>query len=395
MGEDLSVNNMAEDIDFESIFSDTDDTDVKPKAEEVIDNNNSEVNKEIQTEKNEYFKNSDDIDFESIFADTDSKDTSNEENQQQENTPPQEQDTPPQASVYSTLATAFKEKGIFSAIDDSSIKNINKEEDFMQAMQDQLQASLDAKQQQIDAALKSGVQPDVIATYNNNIDYLESITEDTIASEEASGEKLRKDIIYQDYINKGFSQERALREVDKSFKAGTDIEDAKESLKDATKFYKDSYSKIVQQAKEKEISESKQRESYSETIKKSILNDSALYKDFNVNKADREKIYDNISKPVYTDKESGRVLTALQKYEKENKVDFIKNLGLVFTLTDGFKNMNGLVKNKIKKEVNKGISNLENTLNSTMRNSRGNLEMVSGESRDPESVINSGWTLDV
>ncbi len=51
----------------------------------------------------------------------------------------------------------------------------------------------------------------------------------------------------------------------------------------------------------------------------------------------------------------------------ENRTDFLKNIGLLFTLTDGFKNLDGLVKGKVKKEVNKGLRELEHTLNNTAR----------------------------
>ena len=49
-------------------------------------------------------------------------------------------------------------------------------------------------------------------------------------SENNEGENLRKQLIYQDFINRGYSKERATREVQKSFNSGSDIDDAKEAL---------------------------------------------------------------------------------------------------------------------------------------------------------------------
>ena len=37
-------------------------------------------------------------------------------------------------------------------------------------------------------------------------------------------------IIFQDFLNRGYSKERAAREVQKSFNAGTDIDDAKTNM---------------------------------------------------------------------------------------------------------------------------------------------------------------------
>jgi hypothetical protein len=70
-------------------------------------------------------------------------------------------------------------------------------------------------------------------------------------------------------------------------------------------------------------------------------------------------------------------------------------VGLLFTLTDGFKNLDGLVKGKVNKEVKRGLRELENTLNNTSRTSDGNLKFVSGVDEDPESFIGKGWSLDV
>ena len=105
-------------------------------------------------------------------------------------------------------------------------------------------------------------------------------------------------------------------------------------------------------------------------------------------------MYDNISKPVYKDPETGEFYTAIQKYELENKTEFLKNLGLLFTLTDGFKNIDKLVKGRVRKEVKKGLRELENTLNNTARTSDGNLKYVSGVDEDSESNAR-GWDLDI
>jgi len=79
----------------------------------------------------------------------------------------------------------------------------------------------------------------------------------------------------------------------------------------------------------------------------------------------------------------------------DNRTDFLKNVGLLFTLTDGFKNLDGLVKGKVNREVKKGLRELENTINNTQRTSDGNLKLVSGINDDPESFIGKGYKLDI
>jgi hypothetical protein len=97
-------------------------------------------------------------------------------------------------------------------------------------MEIQVQSKLDAKQKRIDEALGVGIEPDEIKKYENTLNYLEGITNDIIEDESEQGEQLRRNLIYQDYINRGFSEARAKKEMEKSFNAGTDIEDALEAI---------------------------------------------------------------------------------------------------------------------------------------------------------------------
>lgn len=301
----------------------------------------------------------------------------------------------PKNNFYSSIAKAFAEEGIFPDLDDESASKIKTPEEFRDLIEDRIKSEFDERQKRVDEALNAGVEPSDIRKYENTIAYLDSINDDTINSENEDSEKLRKQLIYQDFINRGYSQERANREVKKSFDAGTDIEDAKEALKSNLEFFQGQYDNLINEAKAEEEKEIKHRKEQAEKLKKSILEDKEVFGELSVDKKTRQKIYDNISKPVYKDPDTGQVFTALQKYEMENRTDFLKNLGLVFTLTDGFKNLDGLVKGKVKKEVKKGIRELENVLNNTARTSDGNLRFVSNVDDDPESFIGQGWTLDV
>ena len=243
--------------------------------------------------------------------------------------------------------------------------------------------------------MNAGVEPTEIRKYENTMSFLDSIKEENISDESDKGEKLRKDLIYQDFINRGYSKERAAREAQKSFNAGTDIDDAKEALKSNIDFFKDKYAELVNDAQSEAEQDEHERREQAEKLKSSILNDKDVFGDLSVDKSTRQKIYDNIAKPVYKDPETGEYFTAIQKYEMENRTDFLKNIGLLFTLTDGFKNLDGLVKGKVRKEVKKGLRELEHTLNNTARTSDGNLKFVSGVDEDPESFIGKGWNLDV
>ncbi len=186
----------------------------------------------------------------------------------------------------------------------------------------------------IDEALNAGVEPTEIRKYENAINFLGfSIKEENISDEGDKGEKLRKDLIYQDFINRGYSKERAAREVQKSFNAGTDIDDAKEALESNIGFFKDKYDELINDAKSEAEQEEKERKEQAEKLKSSILNDKEVFGDLSVDKSTRQKIYDNIAKPVYKDPETGEYFTAIQKYRdgeqdrlpKEHRATFHTN----------------------------------------------------------------------
>ena len=388
MEEELSLDNILGAEEIENLFVEDDETQDTPPA-------NGETPKKEEEPSKEKEETTEVVDVDNLFTDTPESVGSGKENtEEKEDTTPKGDGTSPK-NFYSSIAKALKEEGIFPDLDDEGLSKVKDPEDFRDLIDQQIKAGLDERQKRIDEALNAGVEPTEIRKYENTINFLDSIKEENISDEGDKGEKLRKDLIYQDFINRGYSKERATREVQKSFNAGTDIDDAKEALKSNIDFFRDKYDELVNDAKSEAEEEEKERKDQAEKLKSSILNDKDVFGDLSVDKSTRQKIYDNIAKPVYKDPETGEYFTAIQKYEMENRTDFLKNIGLLFTLTDGFKNLDGLVKGKVKKEVKKGLRELEHTLNNTARTSDGNLKFVSGVDEDPESFIGKGWNLDV
>lgn len=388
MEEELSLDNILGAEEIENLFVEDDETQDTPPA-------NGEPPKKEEEPSKDKEETTEVVDVDNLFTDTPESVGSGKENtEEKEDTTPKGDGTSPK-NFYSSIAKALKEEGIFPDLDDEGLSKVKDPEDFRDLIDQQIKAGLDERQKRIDKALNAGVEPTEIKKYENTINFLDSIKEENISDEGDKGEKLRKDLIYQDFINRGYSKERATREVQKSFNAGTDIDDAKEALKSNIDFFRDKYDELVNDAKSEAEEEEKERKDQAEKLKSSILNDKDVFGDLSVDKSTRQKIYDNIAKPVYKDPETGEYFTAIQKYEMENRTDFLKNIGLLFTLTDGFKNLDGLVKGKVKKEVKKGLRELEHTLNNTARTSDGNLKFVSGVDEDPESFIGKGWNLDV
>ena len=388
MEEELSLDNILGAEEIENLFVEDEDTQDTPPA------NGEPPKKEEEPDKDKE-ETTEVVDVDNLFTDTPESVGSGKENtEEKEDTTPKGDGTSPK-NFYSSIAKALKEEGIFPDLDDETAEQIKAPEDFAEAVEKQIQARFDERQKRIDSALNAGIEPSEIQRYEQTLSYLNSLQDSEITDESDKGEKLRQKLIYTDFINRGYSKERAQREVQKSFNSGTDIEDAKEALASNKEFFQTEYDNLIKDAQEEEKREAQERKEQAEKLKKSILEDSKVFGDLSVDKSTRQKIYDNISKPVYKDPETGELFTAIQKYEMENRTEFLKNVGLLFTLTDGFKNLDGLVKGKVRKEVKKGLRELEHTLNNTSRTSDGNLKFVSGVEDDPESFIGKGWSLDV
>ena len=389
MEEELSLDNILGADEIENLFVDDEETqETPPVNEETSEKEGKDKNKEETTEV---------VDVDTLFTEEpESVGSGKEDNKEKEGTESdKEKGTSPKNNFYSSIAKALKEEGIFPDLDDETADKIKAPEDFAEAVEKQIQARFDERQKRVDEALNAGIEPSEIKRYENTLSYLNSLQDSAISDETDKGEKLRQQLIFQDFINRGYSKERAQREVQKSFNSGTDIEDAKEALASNKEFFQNEYDNLVKEAQEEEKREAQERKEQAEKLKKSILEDTKVFGDIQVDKATRQKVFDNISKPVYKDPETGELFTAIQKYEMENRTEFLKNVGLLFTLTDGFKNLDGLVKGKVRKEVKKGLRELEHTLNNTSRTSDGNLKFVSGVEDDPESFIGKGWDLDV
>lgn len=384
LSEDLIMT--GDEIDVENLFSDDggeEETQVTPPAPK------EKEDKEIEKTTEEEEINPDDL-FDNPESVGSGKDNQEEEDTQSE----KDKGTSPKTNFYSSIASALKEEGIFPDLDDDTLNGIKTPEDFAEAVEKTVQARLDERQRRIDAALQADVEPDEVRRYEQTLANLDAIKEEYITDETEKGERLRKNLIYQDFRNRGYSEARAKREVEKSFNAGTDIEDAKEALESNREYFSTQYQDLIKGAQEEAKEEQRKIKEEAAQLKKSMLEDKEVFTGITLDKTTRQKAFENITKPVFKT-EDGEYLTAIQKYEMDNPVEFRKYLSVLFTMTDGFKNIDGLVKGKVKKEVKQSLRELEHKLSSTARNSSGNPRYVGGVEEDTESYIGKGWDLDV
>lgn len=385
--EGLDFGGILGESEVNALFGDSEST----QETEVQDSSPEEPNDKEEKEEKEETTEITSVD--QLFDTEESESVGSEEiHEEKEGTKSQKTGSP---NTYSSIAKAFADEGIFPDLDDEDINKIDSPEALREAIENQIKSGLDERQKRIDAALNYEVETSEVRKYEQTLNYLDSITNSKIEEESTEGENIRKQLIYQDFVNRGYSKERALKMIERSFNAGTDIDDAKEALKSNIEFFQDEYDNLIKEAKKAQEAKEREKKEQAAQLKKSILEDKKFFGEVEVDKTTRQKIFDNIAKPVYKDPETGALYTTIQKYEKDNPADFRKYVGLLFTLTNGFKSLDTLVKSKVKREVGKGLKGLEHILNNTARNSEGNLRFVSGIQDDPESFIGKGLKLDL
>ena len=394
--EGLSFDNILGEQEIETLFTDPEDNDVqeehKETEEEEVETPDSDDKK--QKEKD---NTTEDVDPENLFEDKAPESVgSGKDNEGKEDTAPDnDADGTSPNNFYSSIANACAVDGIFPNLDDETIKKAVDAESFSNLIEAEINARFDEKQKRISQARENGVEPNDIKKYESTLSYINTITDAAIAEESEKGEQLRYNLIYQDFINKGMTPDKAKKFTDRTVDAGTDVEDAKEALLSNKEFFTGAYNKMLQDAQQKADEEKAEREKNAKELEKTLMKDKQLFGDMEISNDIRKKAFDSVSKPVYKDPETGDYMTAIQKYESEHRAEFLKYTGLIFAMTNGFKDFDSFAKGKVRKEVKKGLRELEQTLNNTRRNNDGSLRMVTNQKDDPNSFISKGMKLDL
>lgn len=298
--------------EIENLFIDNDTQEPQPE------------NKEEKTENKESDKTTEDsVNPEELFESPESV-SSEEENQDKDKEGTIENTGNTSPNFYSSIAKALLDESILPDLDEETINNIKTPEDFSEAIEKQIQARLDERQRRISEALNADIEPDDIRKYESTLNYLDSIKEESIKDESDKGEQLRSQLIFQDFINRGYSKERAQREVKKSFDAGTDLEDAKEALESNKEYFNNQYQDLIKEAKDAAKREQEAFKKQAQELRKSLLEDKEVFNGVTLDKVTRQRAYDAVTKPI-AKTEEGEYLTAVQKYEEDNPVEFRKS----------------------------------------------------------------------
>lgn len=384
--EELGFDNLLTDIDVNNLFGGMEEgADANDDVVQQGDKNNVEDAKTVTEESNKQKNNITDVNPDELFGGLqESVGDGEEENQGGENNS-EKGGNNSSPNFHSSVLNALKEDGILPELSDEDITNVKDDEGFRDAFEKVIQDRLDERTKRIENALNAGADIGEIKQYENILTTLNNIDEDALKQEGAKGDDLRRRIIAQDLMNRGYSEDKIKREVKKSFDAGTDIEDAIEALQANVQFYTQKYGDLIEEGKEQAKKYKEDMRRQGEELRKSIVEDKGIFDEIGMDKRMRQKVYDNISKPSYKTKD-GNWLTEIQRYQMENQADFLKYVSLFYTMTDGFKDLSPLIKKQVKKERTSSIKELENKLKGTNRVNTGRLNYVNSNSEENDDL---------
>lgn len=344
-----------QEVEEETKNAEDEETKAKDTQEEVAENVNPlELFKRDNDERSEKVGNDDDEDSE----------------EKKEPTSKTETGSSPKNNPYSSIAYAMFEEGVLSNLSEDDLKEVKDGESLVAVMDKYIETRYDEQQKRVINALNAGIEKSVVKQYEDALQELDNVTEESIEAEDQAGENLRKAIIYQYYIDKGESKERATKMVERALSGGTDVEDAKDFLEELKISTKNKYDALVQENKRQLQEYKKQQEASLTKAKKAILEDEHILGNVAVDKQTRQKALDYWLKPTYK-KEDGTYQSEIQKYAEENPEDFQIKLALLFALSDKFKNLENIAKDTVKREKKKAMKELEAAVNGTQRTGNG------------------------
>ena len=323
---------------------------------DFLTSSHHQIGKLINNQNNKVKNSIDDENQEKV----DSEDDESEEDEDLSDSSP---------NIYSSFATVLKEQGFLPSLDSS--EKIESIEDLTTALNKEVEIQANIKSEQY----LSNIDLRELAETKKELQNLESIDEDYLKN----NIEVAKNIIYQDYLNQGLSEDRAAKLLKKTIDLGEDmiIEEALESKISITEYNTRKQEFIKQQASEK-LEQEKQEQIQLETkVKELVFESKDLIKGLPVNKALQDRVYKSMTEIVSKNPITGELENKFMKDRNSNPIEFDTRMYYLYEITNGFKDLQLLSKQL----GSSAVKNLEKALRQTKFDDNGTPGFV----QDPQS----------
>ena len=261
-----------------------------------------------------------------------------ENSDDQEDEGNEDNNSSPNPNLYSSVAALLHEQGLFPSLDLTKDK-IETLDDFVKSFNSELENKVkDTLVSKIGEDGYNALQKGISLLELNQYNQQQSLLNDIKESEIQDNTELAKQIVYQDYINQGLSEEKSLKLLQRLVESGDEllIKDAKESLESIKEFNKKEFERKQTESNQKLIDAEKNKEIHTQKLKDSIYNTTSLINGQEFNKDFQNKVYKSMTQVIGKD-QNGRPENKLMNYRRENPIEFDTKLYYLFELTNGFK----------------------------------------------------------
>ena len=257
----------------------------------------------------------------------------------------------PDKVFYKGVVDILKGKDFFQQ---DNLGEITNDSELAAALDKEIEARLTDKYKELDALAKTGAPVDEVVNLQQGLTQLEAFNEEHIAQ----SPEIAQQLIIEDFIQRGFSQEESVKYYDLINKGGNTTEEAMRAL-DARKTH---YSTAITNVKNKALQDKADFKSKEEA------NIAALETAFEANEilgrsvgpGTTQKLKTMVHTPVaYT--KSGQPMNEVMKFRFDNPVEFEQKLSYLFLVTNGFKDLKAFDRSA-ETRVSRGMKEAVNVL---------------------------------
>lgn len=256
-------------------------------------------------------------------------------------------------NLFSSVAEVLFEQGLLPSLESS--KNVKSIDDLTEVVKKEIdiQASLKVEE------YINKVDINKIAASRKEIESLDSIDENFLKE----NIEVAKELIYNDYINQGLSEERAKKLLRKTIDLGEDmlIEEALESKQSLKEYNIRLQEQEAQEAAKQLEREKQEQQKIQEDIKKLVFESKDLIKGLPVNKALQNKVYKAMNEVVSKNPTTGELENEFIKDRNTNPIEFDTRMYYLYVMTNGFRDLS-LVSKQVKSSA---VKDLEKAIRQT------------------------------
>lgn len=374
---ELNIGNSLPEDFFTDVEVEVDEDDNTQDVDDKVDSSEEKIKEYLNDDQDDEAADDDESDDEG------QEDVVKKDAQGEEGDDDQDGDSP---NVYSSFANVLNEQGLLPSLD--SNKKIETIDDLADVLREE--QKIQAKDYLIEKigedgydALEKGITLAEYQQYQDGVQTLNGIDPDSLAE----NIELSKNIILQDYIAQGLSEDKAYRLLEKTVELGDEaiVEDAKYSLQSLKEIQDLKLEQAKEQRNAEILAEQKKQEKIDNDLKNSIYNSNEIIQGLNMTKAMKEKVYKSITS-IVSKSPDGVAENKLMRHRREDPVEFDKKLYYLYELTNQFTDFSAL----ISKSKSKATKDFEKVL-------RANKSQINNDQpgfvNDPESYGGIGDEL--